>query len=170
MTIFLFPTVVKKSITDITPGDLERLGVRGLLLDVDNTLTKPHSQELEPRIKQWLADMKAAGIELTIVSNGFPRRVRPFALKVGLRCIAFACKPSPIGFIRGARRIKLPRKQCAAVGDQTFTDILGARLAGVKSIQVMPMVQEPQWTLRLKRRIERTVLASYEKHRQKKGR
>ena len=164
-----FPSILKDKITDITLRDLELLGVRGLLLDVDNTLTAPKSQHLEPEVEAWLSEMKSAGIELTIVSNALPRRVIPFANKLGLRCIAFSCKPSPIGFIRGARRIKLKRKQCAAVGDQTFTDILGSKLAGVRSIQVIPMAVEHQFTLKLKRRFEKIILNSFRKKQSRKG-
>ena len=149
-----YPTLYRERVTDITPGDLRGLGVRGLLLDVDNTLARHGSQFLDPAVEAWLAEMKAAGISLTIVSNALPRRVEPFARRVGLRFIAFACKPGPFGFLRGARRLGLPRKQCAAVGDQVFTDILGANLCGIPCIQLQPIEPEKKPLLRFKRRLE----------------
>ena len=160
---FLYPDILKNRITDITYDDLKRLGVRGLLLDVDNTLTTHGSQVLDPAVEAWLDQMKELGIGLTIVSNSTPKRVGPFAGKVGLRFISFACKPLPIGFIRGARRLGIPRRECAAVGDQTFTDIIGANLAGVRSIQLLPILPEGQITLRFKRRFERYILKRYRK-------
>ena len=78
-----YPTVRKHRITDITADDLRALGVRGLLLDVDNTLTRYKSQELDPAVAAWLQRMQQQGIALTVVSNGLPRRVRPFAQKIG---------------------------------------------------------------------------------------
>ncbi len=155
------PDLLKNRITDITLEDLRALGVRGLLLDVDNTLTTHGSQALDPAVRQWLEAMAEQGIALTVVSNGMPKRVEPFAKKIGLRHIAFACKPFPLGFWRGARRLGLKRRECAAVGDQTFTDILGSRLAGVRSIQLLPIRLEHQPTLRFKRMLERKILRRY---------
>lgn len=130
MALF-YPTLYRRRITDITLDDLQTLGVRGLLLDVDNTLTAHGSQHLSPAVQEWLAAMQQAGIGLTVVSNALPSRVAPFAEKIGLRYTAFSCKPSPIGFWRGVRRLGLPKRQVAAVGDQVFTDIVGANLCGI---------------------------------------
>lgn len=155
-----YPTVRKHRITDITADDLRALGVRGLLLDVDNTLTRYKSQELDPAVAAWLQRMQQQGIALTVVSNGLPRRVRPFAQKIGLRCIAFACKPSPLGYLRGARRLGLPRRQCAIVGDQMFTDVVGANLCGMRSIMLDPIeLEQGKPTIQLKRKCERWMLA-----------
>ena len=154
-----YPTVRKHRITDITADDLRALGVRGLLLDVDNTLTRYKSQELDPAVAAWLQRMQQQGIALTVVSNGLPRRVRPFAQKIGLRCIAFACKPSPVGYLRGARRLGLPRRQCAIVGDQMFTDVVGANLCGMRSIMLDPIeLEQGKPTIQLKRKCERWML------------
>ena len=155
-----YPTVRKHRITDITADDLRALGVRGLLLDVDNTLTRYKSQELDPAVAAWLQRMQQQGIALTVVSNGLPRRGRPFAQKIGLRCIAFACKPSPVGYLRGARRLGLPRRQCAIVGDQMFTDVVGANLCGMRSIMLDPIeLEQGKPTIQLKRKCERWMLA-----------
>lgn len=163
----LYPDLLKNSLIDITLDDLHKLGVRGLLLDVDNTLTTHGSQVLDAQIAAWLDHMKKNNISLTIVSNGKPSRVAPFAARLGLRYIAFACKPLPIGFVRGAHRLGLPRRQCAAIGDQTFTDIIGANLAGVQSIQLLPILPERQLTLRLKRHFEKYILNRFRKLQEK---
>lgn len=161
MALF-FPALLRGRITDITREDLSALGVEGLLLDVDNTLATHGGQELDPAIEDWLRRMEAEGIALTIVSNALPRRVRPFAVHVGLASIAFACKPLPLGFLRGARRLGLPRRRCAAVGDQIFTDILGANLCGIPSILLRPIQEEQHKPLmRFKRRLEKRLLDRY---------
>ena len=159
MALF-YPTIRKPRITDITPQDLQALGVKGLLLDVDNTLTRYKSQELTPAVAAWLSDMQQQGFALTVVSNGLPGRVRPFAQKIGLRCIAFACKPSPFGYWRGARRLGLKRRECAIVGDQMFTDVVGANLCGMRSIMLDPIeLEQGKPTIALKRKCERWMLA-----------
>ena len=154
------PTALRERAMDITPEFLNSSGVRAILLDVDNTLTRYKSQELDPAVAAWLQRMQQQGIALTVVSNGLPRRVRPFAQKIGLRCIAFACKPSPVGYLRGARRLGLPRRQCAIVGDQMFTDVVGANLCGMRSIMLDPIeLEQGKPTIQLKRKCERWMLA-----------
>lgn len=151
-----YPTLYRRRVTDITLEDLEKLGVKGLLLDVDNTLSTHGSQVLDPAVEAWLIRMQQNGIGLTVVSNALPRRVAPFAQKIGLRHIAFSCKPSPVGFLRGVSRLGLKRKQCAAVGDQVFTDVLGANLCGIPCIQLDPIeLEKGKPTLALKRSLER---------------
>lgn len=151
-----YPTLYRRRVTDITLEDLEKLGVKGLLLDVDNTLSTHGSQVLDPAVEAWLIRMQRNGIGLTVVSNALPRRVAPFAQKIGLRHIAFSCKPSPVGFLRGVSRLGLKRKQCAAVGDQVFTDVLGANLCGIPCIQLDPIeLEKGKPTLALKRALER---------------
>lgn len=94
----LYPTILKNRITDITAQELKERGIRGLLLDVDNTLTRHGSQELDPAVEVWIAEMQAAGIGLTVVSNALHKRVGPFAQRIGLRFIAFSCKPRRSAF------------------------------------------------------------------------
>lgn len=169
MSIFV-PTLYRDRLTDITPQDLDALGVKGLFLDVDNTLTRHRSQFLDPAVEVWLLEMQAGGYALTVVSNSNPGRVKPFAQRIGLRCISFACKPCPFGFWRAARRLGLPLHQCAAVGDQVFTDILGAHTAGVKCIQVMPVqLESGKPLMAVKRRIERRIIAKHKPDDNQKG-
>ena len=68
MSIFA-PDLYRDRLTAITPGDLDALGVKGLFLDVDNTLTRHRSQDLDPDGEIWLAEMQAAGYARTVVSN-----------------------------------------------------------------------------------------------------
>lgn len=167
MSIF-YPTLLRNRITDITPDDLHALGVTGLLLDVDNTLTTHGSQALSPEVDRWLKSVAAKGFLPTVVSNALPSRVEPFARKIGLRYIAFACKPLPIGFLRAAKRLGLPKTKCVVIGDQTFTDILGARLCGIPCIQLLPIqLEEHKPLMQFKRRLERGILSRYRRKRER---
>ena len=82
--MLITPEYVFKDVTHITPEFLAGKGIRALVLDIDNTLTADRSQELPDEVAGWLAQMKEAGVGLTIVSNGAEKRVRPFAEKLGL--------------------------------------------------------------------------------------
>ena len=82
--MLITPEYVFADVTHITPAFLAEKGVRALVLDIDNTLTADRSQQLPPEVAAWLDGMRAAGVGLTIVSNGTPKRVAPFAKKLGL--------------------------------------------------------------------------------------
>ena len=157
------PTALFRRVTYITPEYLRAHGIRALILDVDNTLTAHGSQELAPEVEAWLGQMRAAGVRLVIASNNMPRRVAPFAKRVGLDYQAFCCKPSPFGLRRARRSMGVPRGAVALVGDQIFTDSLGANLYGIPMLMVEPMAEDIKPTIRLKRMLEKPILARYDK-------
>ncbi|MBE6757692.1 MAG: YqeG family HAD IIIA-type phosphatase [Ruminococcaceae bacterium] len=153
------PTVRYARITDITIEDLRRMAVQGILLDVDNTLTTHYCPDLSDEVAAWLAAVQAAGIRLTVVSNAKRYRVEPFAAKIGLSCVWLAAKPLPFGFWRGMHRLGVRRRHCLAIGDQTFTDTVGAKLAGVRVVQLTPIqLEEDKPFMMFKRRIEAYIL------------
>lgn len=105
--------------------------------------------------------MKSAGIKLIIVSNNNTERVTPFAEMLGLHFVPNGAKPLPIGFKRAAAELRaagVPKNRIAAVGDQIFTDILGANLAGIRSIFVYPIEFETSLPFKLKRAAEKPLL------------
>lgn len=158
MAIF-FPTLYRRRITDVTAEDLRQLGVTGLLLDVDNTLTTHDSPHLPPAVAGWLAQRQAEGLRPVVVSNNSPERVRPFAEKLGLPFQAQAAKPLPRGYRAAARLLELSPEQCVVIGDQIFTDILGANLAGMPSVLLEPIEPETQQKfIVFKRRLEKSLL------------
>ena len=160
------PLAYKRRITDITKAELVEWGIKALFLDVDNTLTAHNSQDVPADVKKWLIDRKTDGFFLTVVSNARRSRVAPFAEKIGLHFTSAAAKPLPIGFVRTARRLSLACKQCLVVGDQVFTDIWGANLCGMPSVQLMPMdLASDNAFVRFKRKLERPVTAHYMKKR-----
>ena len=136
--MILTPEYIFKTIECIHPDFLAAHGIKALVLDVDNTLTADNSQGLEHTVQAWLDEMRAAGIRLTIVSNNTAKRVRPFAERIGLDWVPLACKPLPVGLAVARRRLGVRKNQMAMVGDQIFTDTLGANNAGV-----VPMLVEP---------------------------
>ena len=82
---------------------------------------------------------------------------------LGLAFEADGKKPLPGGFLRACAHMGLSPRETAAVGDQIFTDVIGARLAGVFCLMVDPIEPEPGWFFRLKRRLERPILRAYER-------
>ena len=151
-------TVALRSVLQIQPGLLRQYGIRGLMLDLDNTLTTHDNPAPAEGVLSWIGVMRQAGIAMMIVSNNRPHRVQPFAAALGLPFVAKGAKPLPRGFRLAQKRMQLPFSQLAVVGDQIFTDILGANLCGVKSIYVRPIQYENKGFLRVKRWLERPFL------------
>jgi hypothetical protein len=121
--------------------DLEALwgrGVRGIVLDADNTLCAwgwAHATVEEP-VRAWVAQAKALGFRLCIISNGRPGRVGEVAAAIGLPCVARARKPFRRGFLQALTLLGTAPETTAAVGDQLLTDVLGGNRAGFHSILV----------------------------------
>ena len=145
---------------DITPAFLKKHGIKGLILDVDNTLTTHDNPVPAEGIIQWLENMKKNGIKLIIVSNNHAERVRTFADPLGLDFVSDSGKPLKRGYIAAMKKMGLSPEETAAVGDQLFTDVWGANLAKVRMLYVEPMELEPKSKrfIRFKRVLEKPFL------------
>ncbi len=152
------PTYVFDKVGEITPEFLHKKQIKGLLLDLDNTLTT-HNNPVPPQSSlDWLDKMRAAGIKLMIVSNNHAPRVTPFAEQLGLEFVSEGKKPLTFGYTRAIKRLGLEKRNVAAVGDQIFTDVLGSNLKGIRSIFVFPIEPETSLPFRFKRAIEKAFL------------
>lgn len=160
MAIFR-PTAMKRGIADLTPEFLQSLGVKALLLDVDNTIAAYSSHQPLPGAVEWAKGMVDAGFRVIIVSNNFKKRVAPFAAKFGLGYISFALKPFPFGYLKARALLKMKRSECAIVGDQIFTDVIGANLCGMKSVLLSPIEPEDGVTFRIRRHFEKKLRPKY---------
>lgn len=154
----LRPKFSFRRITDIPLSFFVSLGVRALILDVDNTLTTHDNPVPASGVIEWLEEMKAAGIKMIILSNNSPGRVEPFAESLGLDFAAKARKPLPQGALRACSLLKIAPSHTALIGDQLFTDILCGNLAGLTTIFVEHIEAENGRFFRFKRKLERLIL------------
>ncbi|MCL2697878.1 MAG: YqeG family HAD IIIA-type phosphatase [Oscillospiraceae bacterium] len=157
MNILFKPTIWLKSVLIINEQFLEKHGLRGLILDLDNTLSMHGSPAAEAGVTEWLAKMRELGVKMAIVSNNTKKRVAPLAKELGLDFIAFGCKPLPFGIKKAVKSLGLPKKQLAVVGDQIFTDVMGGNISGITTILVEPFHIEEKLGFRFKRKIESAV-------------
>lgn len=144
--------------SDITPELLAHHGVSAVMVDLDDTLVASGSSELAVPLHEWLARLRRAGIQVLILSNGERARVRLFAEALGVEGLALSGKPFFWAFRRGLRRLGASAGATAMIGDQLFTDVLGANLAGLKSILVSPLTPGGLPHTRAARRLERLIL------------
>ena len=156
------PDYIFERIWDIEVEFLTKLGIKALFLDVDNTLTAHGAPLPEKSALEWLDRMKQADIKLIILSNNTPQRVAPFAKRVGLDFIT-GTKPQKKIYLDAIGRVGVPKENCAAVGDQLFTDVWGANRAGVISILTKPLYEDTDRFIRVKRVLEKPLLRRYER-------
>ena len=139
MSFWPVPDIMKDNIYEITPRMFTNRGISLLLLDVDNTIA-PYTQDAAtPRLCAWVDSMRAAGLELYILSNSRRDRPRVFAEALGLEYVGHARKP----FTETARAV-LEKKgvrpeNTAIIGDQIYTDTLCAKNLGAMSVLVKPI-------------------------------
>lgn len=157
----LRPRDVLGSIDEITPEFLAERGLRGLLLDLDNTLIPYGSYEDRAEVMRWAADLRRAGVRLYLLSNARSRRARFWVDKLGFEGVGMAGKPNPRAFRRALDTLGLPARSVGMVGDQLFTDVLGGNLAGMHTILVSPLEGNALPHTRAVRRLERAVLKRY---------
>lgn len=157
----LLPDQILPKVTDINLSDLEQLGISGLLLDLDNTLVKYDSEELGTELKSWLTSIMARGFKICLVSNGKPRRVKRFARILGIPAVIHAFKPKRSPFWRALNILKLSPHEVAMVGDQMFTDVLGANRIGIYTILINPLSEKEFRTTRMVRKLEYRMLRRF---------
>ncbi len=156
--MILIPDYLFDRVWEISPEFLGAHGIRGLILDIDNTLTFDHAPELPAQTAAWLARLKAAGLKAAIVSNNREARVRPFAALCGLDYVADALKPKRVGYERSAAVLGEQAAQIAVVGDQLFTDVAFGNRFGCTTILVRPMGPDLPWYVKAKRVLEKPFM------------
>ncbi|MDR2655335.1 MAG: YqeG family HAD IIIA-type phosphatase [Oscillospiraceae bacterium] len=158
--IFL-PDIIYRHVWDIDLRDLLRIGISGLILDIDNTLAVADHPDPYEEVSAWLA-AAADNFSAIILSNNKLGRVAPFAKKLGLKYIHMALKPIPFNFFKAAKILGKPPEQLAVIGDQLFTDIAGGNLSNMYTVLVSsPELEKESGVFsRAKRWLEKKALSS----------
>lgn len=145
MRFSFLPKWITGSATDISPAFLRSRGIRLLMLDFDNTLV-PYTTDIPtPAVLDWLQQMQAQNMCLCVVSNSHKDRVKIFCEKYGIPCITHAKKPFSKGICQCLRQFSVKPEECALVGDQIFTDTLGANITGIAPILVNAIHNHTVW-------------------------
>ncbi len=166
--MLFYPDIYINSVLDISTDLIKQHNIKGLILDVDNTLIDYDKILLDGAIK-WCQDLKEQGIKFYIVSNSSKKeKVKTVADALEIPYINFAKKPFKKGFLEAIRIMDLKPENVAAVGDQLLTDVLGANRCKMTSILVDPVGEKDLWYTAIKRPLERKILNRYLKTQKKK--
>lgn len=145
MRLSLLPKFIAHSITDLSPALLRSQNIRLLMLDFDNTIMPYTAQAPTKEVLDYLQCLQESDISVCVVSNSRKPRVPEFCEMHGLACITRARKPLSKGIKQCISQFGIAPTSCALAGDQIYTDVLGANLAGVQSILVQAIDNHNFW-------------------------
>lgn len=145
--------------------DFEKLyeeGYRGLIFDIDNTLV-PHGAPADARAVELFERLKRIGFKCCLISNNKEPRVKMFNEKIQVDYVYDAHKPSTKNYIKAMKIMNTNQENTVFIGDQLFTDVWGAKRAGITNILVKPIHPKEEIQIVIKRRLEKIVLYFYKR-------
>lgn len=158
----LYPDEYYESAYEIPYEELYKKGYRAIIYDIDNTLV-PHGAPADARSIELFKRLKDIGYTCTLLSNNKKERVDMFNKDVQVYTIWKAGKPSPSGYLKACEMMGRTPDETLSVGDQIFTDVWGAKRAGIRSLMVRFIDPREEIQIILKRRLEFFVLKEYRK-------
>ena len=162
--MLLYPNYYCNNVREISVDFLNKNNIKGLILDVDNTLID-YYKNFEDGTIEWVNELKKAGIKFCIVSNtNNVEKVKKVAGKLDIPFFYFAKKPFKSGFLKAKELMQLDAKNIAAVGDQIMTDVIGSNRCKMFSILVKPIMEKDIWVTKIKRPIENLIIKKYLKN------
>mgnify|MGYP000471360259 FL=1 len=164
----VYPDLYLNSVIDINATLLKKNKLEALILDVDNTLID-YYKNLIDGAEDWCENLKSEGIKCIILSNSNKKeKVETVAKKLGIKYIMFAKKPLKSGFKRALEKLEMKPEQVAVVGDQIFTDVIGAKRMKMFSILVKQVGEKDIFITKVKRPIENAIIKKYLREKGKK--
>ena len=154
----MLPDAYARGLAEISLDRLTEMGIRGIIVDLDNTLVAYRAASVAPMISGWVTSALARGFRVVLLSNNWSERVATFGSQIGVPSVPNAMKPLPLAFLRALRVLGTPRSATVVVGDQLFTDVLGAKLLGMHAILTEPISEHGFVTTRAMRVVERALL------------
>lgn len=157
----IYPDLYLDSVKNISATLLKKNNLNGLILDVDNTLID-YDRNLISGAEEWCNKLKDEGIKCIILSNSNKKdKVSKVAKMLDIDYIMFAKKPFKSGFKKALAILKLKPEEVAVVGDQLFTDVIGAKRMKMFSILVKQVGPKDIFITKLKRPIEKAMIKKY---------
>lgn len=130
-----YPSVYAENVFSIDYEKLYRKGCRGIIFDIDNTLVH-HGDNSNENVDNLFRRLHETGFRTVLLTDNDEERVKRFIRNIDTPYVCDAGKPDPKGYLKALEIMKIRKKQAVVIGDQIFTDILGANRAGIKSIMV----------------------------------
>ena len=162
------PDIYQKNIFNISYLNLKNNGIKLLLFDLDNTII-PFYDDIVPLKTKQLFEKLNEDFKVVIVSNSRKKRVSKIANELNISYISFAKKPFSGSFLKAIKLNRFTKEETAIIGDQMFTDILGGKKIGIKTILVDPLTKKELNITKINRFLETICFKKIKKYGFKKG-
>lgn len=159
----LKPDYFVKHLCDIDSKKLRNDGILLLICDVDNTLCLHDESEICQQHLDWIDSVKKEGIKVVLISNNHKKRIAKIGQTIGCDTIGFALKPMKHAYKEILRRYQVSTCEVFCVGDQLFTDIIGAKRMKMKCALVEPLAEKDIIYTRVYRWIEKLIVRKWRK-------
>ena len=164
-----YPYEYVESVFSIDYKKLIKLGYKGLIFDIDNTLVH-HGEDSTREVDELFKEIQNMGLKTVILSNNSEKRVKKFLENIDSLYIFDAQKPKKINYLKSIDMLKLNKNEVVVIGDQIFTDIFGANRSGISSILVEYLRKSENEKIGKKRRVEKFILNFYKKNKKYQNR
>lgn len=154
----LIPDAILESVFMINLDELKKLNIKGLLIDIDNTLVPWGQPKMEEAFVHWIQHAKEQSFKVCLVSNARELRTRSFAELLDIPAVGQALKPLNRAFRRGMKLLGLSPGEVAVIGDQIFTDVFGGNRLGLYTILINPLSATELGATKIMRNLERRAL------------
>ena len=166
---FFVPDFYYDTIYDVTPELLIERGVKGIILDIDNTLVPYEIPEPTEEVRAWLQLMTDSGMKIAFVSNNHAPRVELFNKTLSFPAFPDSGKPLKKSCLKALAAMECTAGEVALIGDQVFTDVLAGKVAKMNTtVLVKPINDKKNLFFRFKRLLEKPVIYTYNRREKKR--
>ncbi len=144
---------------------MENKKIKGIIVDLDNTLVPWGKKHLDEKIISWINQVKESGMKICILSNSRSAHVSEMGNLLNIPFYSSRYKPLKQPFIEAMQIMNTKNSETAVIGDQIFTDVLGGNRLNLLTILVYPLKRHDALGTRLIYRIlERKIMSYWLKH------
>lgn len=159
-----YPYEYIDNVFSIDYNELYNKGYRGIIFDIDNTLVH-HGDDSTKEIDELFMIIQDIGFKTLLLSNNNEERVKRFLKNIDSLYICDAEKPKIDNYLKAVEMMNITKKEAIFIGDQIFTDILGANKSGIANILVKFIRAQGETKIGKRRQLENIVLKMYMKNR-----
>ena len=155
-----YPYEYVQSVFAIDYQKLYELGYKAIIFDIDNTLVH-HGEDFTPEVDELFKTIHATGLKTILLSNNTDERIERFLANIDSPYVYDAHKPETAGYFEALKILGVKKEEAVVIGDQVFTDILGANKSGIPSILVKFLQHNENEKIGKKRQLEKVILFCY---------
>lgn len=158
-----YPYEYVESVFSIDYNKLYKMGYRGLIFDIDNTLVH-HGDDSTPEIDNLFQTIHNIGFKTLLLSNNNEERIKRFVKNIDSLYICNAEKPNTANYLKAVEMMNISKEKVLFMGDQIFTDILGANRSGIANILVKYIRIKEETKIGKRRTVENIILKFYKRN------